>query len=368
MKEGELREMKEYRQEVSEYRHYEERISVLEKVVESMLPPTLSYLGISFGIFVAFMFFSGDLAISIIFSFVFSFYGILFLFSAQDFIANIFSFGRFNKIKKEIEELKELKIDSYSKLKPFEELIRDRCEVYLKDFFEKNLYKKRSGSQKFENLLSEFKTMVEEVSTIKFITTHIPLWEYEEYLIRRRTDHSFRALKKTEKSTQLGSFIKDFSKIQEQKEVMAPERFYRAARHINNWEEINRKRKVTGDEGEEIVFIMEQKFFESIGRKDLAKKVRHISVEDGDGLGYDILSFFENEKEKYIEVKSTKISLKSPFYISRNEVGFLREHTENSFIYRISLKDAIPVMEAYSGSEFLEKYELIPKDYMAKVR
>ena len=125
---------------------------------------------------------------------------------------------------------------------------------------------------------------------------------------------------------------------------------------------------MTGLKGEEIAVVIEQEFFESIGRKDLAQKVRHVSAEDGDGLGYDVLSFFENGKEKYIEVKSTTTSLSSPFYLSRNELGFLNEHNEDAFIYRVLVSDDTPQIMSYSGAEILEKNELIPVQYMVKTK
>ena len=46
-----------------------------------------------------------------------------------------------------------------------------------------------------------------------------------------------------------------------------------------------------GKQGEEKVFYSEQARLWEIGCKDLARRVRWVSEEDGDGAGYDILSF-----------------------------------------------------------------------------
>jgi hypothetical protein len=38
-------------------------------------------------------------------------------------------------------------------------------------------------------------------------------------------------------------------------------------------------------------------------RADLSAKVRHVAVEEGDGAGYDVLSYEEDGRELYVEVK-----------------------------------------------------------------
>lgn len=42
---------------------------------------------------------------------------------------------------------------------------------------------------------------------------------------------------------------------------------------------------------------IEKKYLTSINREDLSQKVEHRSKNQGDGLGYDILSFFEDGRE-----------------------------------------------------------------------
>jgi hypothetical protein len=78
--------------------------------------------------------------------------------------------------------------------------------------------------------------------------------------------------------------------------------------------------KRTGDAGELWVVRYEEEYLKSIGRSDFAKKVKHVAKSEGDGLGYDILSFTEDGEEKYIEVKTTKGDFHSTFYITRNEL------------------------------------------------
>jgi hypothetical protein len=67
----------------------------------------------------------------------------------------------------------------------------------------------------------------------------------------------------------------------------------RLVRKFNPVERDFRNRKL-GREGEELVFHFERQKLTSLDRPDLAKKIRWISEEVGDGAGYDILSFDEN--------------------------------------------------------------------------
>lgn len=112
---------------------------------------------------------------------------------------------------------------------------------------------------------------------------------------------------------------------------------------------------------------LEKEFLQSVGRDDLAQDVRHVSVVDGDGAGYDIKSFFENGTEKYIEVKSTVNLIGTQYFISSNELSFLRENMESYFIYRVSLKNSEEViLQVISGEDFLAKYILNPVQYSVK--
>lgn len=97
--------------------------------------------------------------------------------------------------------------------------------------------------------------------------------------------------------------------------------------------EIENKR--VGDAGELWVVNFERESLIKAGRPDLANRVRHMSKEEGDGLGYDILSFFPNGKLKYVEVKTTKGDFETTFYISRNELEWSKKHPENYQLYRL---------------------------------
>lgn len=87
--------------------------------------------------------------------------------------------------------------------------------------------------------------------------------------------------------------------------------------------------------GEELVLAQEIKALVDVNRHDLADKVIHVSVVEGDGAGYDIRSYTADGSTKFIEVKSTKGSVSSPFFISPNEVEFSRKNPENYYLYRL---------------------------------
>ncbi|MCA9373589.1 DUF3883 domain-containing protein [Candidatus Peregrinibacteria bacterium] len=367
----------EYNEEISLYKNYKEKCSKLEEEKKSLEPPFLFIYGIVFILsFLGVISYGGNLKgdfwgscfVSIILAFYFSIF--LHAVLCSDFAVNIISFGKLNKLNQQKEKLEGLLNDSYSRLHSFEKKIREHLENQLEGFFENNLYRKRAGNAEFEESLSEFASLIEEVSKIKLVTTYIPLKGYQDYLEKRTTNHIFQSSKKKRDPHPINSLIKNIleKSPKQPKKAIPPEKFYRTVQKINNWEEINKKRTLTGLKGEEVIVVLEQDFFRSIGREDLAQKVRHVSAEDGDGLGYDILSFFEDGKEKYIEVKSTTASLNSPFYLSRNELAFLKEHDEDAFIYRVFLSEKNPEIISYSSSEVLNKNDLIPMQYMVKLK
>jgi hypothetical protein len=89
-----------------------------------------------------------------------------------------------------------------------------------------------------------------------------------------------------------------------------------------------------GAYGEEAVYKSERGRLSQMGRDDLARRVRWVSKEDGDGAGYDILSFDDQGRERFLEVKTTLGSRKTPFFISRNEKEFSDEAGDRFRIYR----------------------------------
>jgi uncharacterized protein DUF3883 len=117
---------------------------------------------------------------------------------------------------------------------------------------------------------------------------------------------------------------------------VAPRRedIQRLVRKFNPVERDFRNRKL-GRDGEELVFRFERERLKQRDRSDLAKKIRWISEEDGDGAGYDILSFDEEGKERFLEVKTTVGSDTTPFYVTRNELSLSSERPEAFRLCRV---------------------------------
>ena len=90
-----------------------------------------------------------------------------------------------------------------------------------------------------------------------------------------------------------------------------------------------------GRYGEEIVLNYEKWNLIRIGKEKLADEVKWISRDEGDGAGFDILSKNTNGKDKYIEVKTTKLGKETPFFFSRNELLFSMNRSNDFYLYRI---------------------------------
>lgn len=99
--------------------------------------------------------------------------------------------------------------------------------------------------------------------------------------------------------------------------------------------ESDRKNRELGYDGERAVVEAEKRRLAEHGLDHLAKKVRHVAEVEGDGAGYDVLSFTTDGEELYIEVKTTCGPNTTDFYISANEVAFSQKHADNYELHRV---------------------------------
>ncbi|NBB22258.1 DUF3883 domain-containing protein [Runella sp. CRIBMP] len=95
------------------------------------------------------------------------------------------------------------------------------------------------------------------------------------------------------------------------------------------------KNKHLGLLGELFILKSEIDFLKSKGKDDLADKVKHVSVEIGDSLGYDILSYDLLGNEKKIEVKTTRSDIARPFYLTKNEIDVSSKNPNSYYLYRL---------------------------------
>lgn len=106
------------------------------------------------------------------------------------------------------------------------------------------------------------------------------------------------------------------------------------AKHIDFAKEALDKKRL-GDLGELLVLENEKECLKKLGRNDLARKIIHTSSLQGDGAGYDILSYTPESEIKYIEVKTTTGAKYSTFEITANELAFSIVHSNNYKLVRV---------------------------------
>jgi hypothetical protein len=115
-----------------------------------------------------------------------------------------------------------------------------------------------------------------------------------------------------------------------------PTRLKKLIRKFDPVERDYRNRKL-GQAGEAFVIDVERRNLLKAKRPDLASGIRWVSAEEGDGAGYDILSFDVSGKERLIEVKTTNGAATTPFFLSRNEHDTAAQCSESWRIYRVHL-------------------------------
>lgn len=119
-------------------------------------------------------------------------------------------------------------------------------------------------------------------------------------------------------------------------ELERPLRLERLVRKFDPVERDERNRTL-GKAGEAFVLDIERARLTAADRADLARKVRWVAAEDGDGAGYDLRSFEPDGSERLIEVKTTNGAARTPFFLSRNEYDVAGERPEAWRIYRVHL-------------------------------
>lgn len=140
---------------------------------------------------------------------------------------------------------------------------------------------------------------------------------------------------------------------------------YNGYNNTKDYIEISKQRKNLGLLGELIIVNYEKLMLENYGRKDLSEKIEHISVEYGDMLGYDILSFDKDGNCKYIEVKTTTGNINTPFFITINEYNFSEQNSDLYYLYRLfdlSKNTNKASLFVFQGS-ISNNFDFIPTEY-----
>lgn len=218
-----------------------------------------------------------------------------------------------------------------------------RLDVERKTFNKAALYRLLSGEtgrspksieRKFQNI-----SAILEKLELTWITGLAPLRNYQRALadeisrhVDRIADFSMPAM-----NPQISEGPAIFVQPPPQREAMpdaVPDYIEALIRKFDPLER-DRKNRALGEAGERLVLAHEMRSLEHNRRPDLARRVHWVSKEDGDGAGFDILSFTPEGREKYVEVKTTIGGSRTPFFVSRNERNVSIRHPEKYRLFRL---------------------------------
>jgi Domain of unknown function (DUF3883) len=128
--------------------------------------------------------------------------------------------------------------------------------------------------------------------------------------------------------------------------ALSPEKVrpWQLERLVRKFDPVERdfRNRALGKAGEEFVIEVERNALAKAERPDLARKIRWVAAEDGDGAGYDILSFDPSGQERLIEVKTTNGAARTPFFLTRNEHNTAKARAESWRLYRVHLFSQTP--------------------------
>ena len=105
-----------------------------------------------------------------------------------------------------------------------------------------------------------------------------------------------------------------------------------------------------GRAGEQFVVRFEEARLAAAGEERRAAEIEHVSETRGDHLGFDVLSFEPDGRERLIEVKTTAFGRDTPFYLSRNQLEVSRRERDRYHLYRLFRFRAAPKLFSLRGA------------------
>lgn len=102
--------------------------------------------------------------------------------------------------------------------------------------------------------------------------------------------------------------------------------------------------------GERLVVELERHRLRRLGLERLARRVEHVAVTQGDGCGFDVLSFHPDGREHFVEVKTTAFAPEVPFFASPAEVRFSERHAPQFSVFRVHSFRQAPRFFALPGA------------------
>ncbi len=192
---------------------------------------------------------------------------------------------------------------------------------------------------------------------LPFIKGYKPLWNYQLLLEEKVNDFLFNHQSNLEQRiisfTDAIPFESDKELIldspPEKQLIKEPNSNYNRKPFKINYLEREQQNSVLGSKGEELVIRFEERRLRSLGREDLVREIEWIARYD-DGAGYDIFSKNEDGSDRYIEVKTTKLSKETPIFFSKREFDFSIKYREQFNLYRLFNFNDQPKMFNLQGS------------------
>ena len=132
-----------------------------------------------------------------------------------------------------------------------------------------------------------------------------------------------------------------------------------------DYDSLNKTKKTRGTFGEILIYNDEVARMAELG---ITKKVDHVAMTQGDGLGYDIVSFDEKGNELYIEVKTTTAKKVDGFYLTPKELEIVKDKGANYRLYRVynlNMADGTYSVEIFTSEEILTMFDIKAVSYVA---
>ncbi|MBK9315789.1 MAG: DUF3883 domain-containing protein [Acidobacteria bacterium] len=243
----------------------------------------------------------------------------------------------------------------------------------------KRLLNDRSDSS-VENKHQNISAVLIELG-IPYITGYKPLFNYQRSLLPQAISEYLAAHPKLQDLFLRDSLlvpetpnVEDILAILDQPpslEKISEESFIEEAGYHSpmgqNYIEQEACNRALGEAGEKFIINFERARLIKAGKNKLAGKVEQVSISHGPSAGFDILSFEENGKDRYIEGKTTKYGKNTPFFLTANEFRFSEKHAANYYIYRIFGFRKNPRMYTLQG-QLGKRCILTPTQYLVAPR
>ena len=98
----------------------------------------------------------------------------------------------------------------------------------------------------------------------------------------------------------------------------------------------------------------------------MSERIEHVAATQGDGLGFDVLSFETDGSERLIEVKTTAFGELTPFFVSRNELARSEADAPRYHLYRVfDFRDRTRLFQLPGA--IAQSCRLEPTTYLARI-